>query len=714
MYLSVNELIKYNDKSIFRILWIDDDKKYLYAINIKDEKSLPIQINYESIISDLNEEIAEKSKEDHYYTYINENELSKIEIEGRNKAWNIIKSIVDIKNYPDIFNPNKRGKIIKEVIKNKNVSKPTIYNYLRRYWIGGQTKNSLIPNYRKSGGVGVEKRLTEKKTGRPRKNKEVEGEGINITKEIKQIFKDVIEKYFNSKHGYSLPQVYIKMLGEYFSVCTIDNNGKEILELNSLDEIPSFGQFKYWYYKNRDIKKEIISREGIKNYEMNHRDISDNSMSNISGPGSLYQIDATIADIYLVSRYDRNKIVGRPTIYFVIDTYSRMIAGVYVGYESPSWIGAMMALSNAASNKVKYCKEYEINISEEDWNIEGIPEAIIGDRGELEGTAIESLINSLGIDIQNTPPYRPDWKGIVERRFNIIQSCYKPFTPGYVKKDFRARGGNDYRLDAILDIYQFTQIIIKCIIKHNNYTCITNYDMDYEAITNGISPIPKEIWKWGLEHRTGRLRFISEELIKLNVMPIGSARVTKEGIKFKNILYTCNLANTEGWFIKARNQGSWKIQVSYDPRNMNYIYIKSDKERTFEACVIKNSHKKYFNKSLAEIEEIKSEQKILESKSVKKNLNYSINLYKDIEGIVNEAKKETDKFKNKNESASKKVKNIRENKKEEKEAMRKKESFILPEENILIDNNYVEELDTDFESKEIDLLASLQEDLFDD
>lgn len=713
MYLSINELIEYNNGDIFRILWIDDCRKYLYAINVNDKKSLPVRLSYENIVADLDEQIAKKLKEDLYYIY--ENELSEIEIEGRNKAWDTIKHIVDIKNYQDVFDAGKRGKIIRNVIENKNVSKPTIYNYLRKYWIGGQTKNSLIPKYRNSGGRGMEKSLKELKVGRPRKNKDIEGQGINITENIKQIFKDVINKDFNSQSEYSLQQVYIKMLGEYFSVNTIDNNIKEILKLNSLDKVPTFGQFKYWYYKNRDIETEIKSRKGLRNYEMNHRDISDNSMSNISGPGSLYQIDATIADIYLVSRYDRNKIVGRPTIYFVIDTYSRMITGVYVGYESPSWIGAMMALSNAASDKVKYCKEYEIDISQEEWNIEGIPEAIIGDRGELESTAVESLINSFGIDIQNTPPYRPDWKGIVERRFNIIQTAYKPFTPGYVKKDFRTRGGSDYRLDATLDIYQFTQIIIKCILKHNNYNCITNYDLDSEAIKDGISSIPREIWNWGLERKTGKLRFISEDLIKLNVMPVDNARVTKEGIKFKNILYTCNIAKSEGWFIKARNSGTWKIQVAYDPRNMNYIYIKNEKERNFETCIIKNSHKKYYNKSLVEIQEIKEEQKKIESKSTHNNLNYSVNLYKDIEDIVNEAKKETDKFKNKHESKSKKVKNIRQNKKDEKETMRKKESFILSEENILIDNNNNdEELDTDFNCKEMDLLASLQEESFDD
>ena len=716
MHLLVNDIIEYNNGSIYRIIWIDDMRKILYAIKVNDKKTLTVQLTYENIVLDLNDGIANKLKFDPYYVYRDEKELSKIEIEGRDKAWNAIKNIIDTKNYPDIFNARKRGKLIDEAIKETSLSKPTIYNYIRRYWIGGQTKNSLIPKYRNSGGVGVEKNLNGVKMGRPRINKEILGEGINITEEIKQIFKKVIKKYYHSKKGYNLTQVYIKMLEEYFSVETIGNNGKRILELKPLDQIPTFGQFKYWHYKKRNIKEEIIARKGLKEYEMNYRDISDNSMKGILGPGSLYQIDATIADIYLVSRYDRSKIIGRPTIYFVIDTYSRMITGVYVGYESPSWIGAMMALSNAASDKVKYCRDYEIYIERDEWDIEGIPEAIIGDRGELEGTSAESLINSLGIDIQNTPPYRPDWKGIVERRFNIIQSNFKSFTPGYVKKNFKTRGGEDYRLDAILDIYQFTQIIIKCILNHNN-RCITGYDLDYKAIVDCIEPTPKDIWKWGLENKIGTLRFIPEDIIKLNLMPVDNARVTHEGIRFKNILYTCETAKNENWFVTAKNKGSWSIQVSYDPRNMNYIYIKNDKGRTFETCTIKNSHKKYFNKSLAEIDEIREAQKILEAKSEYNKLNSSINLFKDIDDLVDAAEKETNKFKNKNESKSKRIKNIRTNRKEEKEIMRKEESFILSTDNLLIDvdnDKDDEELYIDFESQEVDFLASLQEDYFND
>lgn len=47
----------------------------------------------------------------------------------------------------------------------------------------------------------------------------------------------------------------------------------------------------------------------------------------VLGPGSRYEIDATIADIYLVSDSDRACIVGRPTIYFVVDVFSRMVVG---------------------------------------------------------------------------------------------------------------------------------------------------------------------------------------------------------------------------------------------------------------------------------------------------------------------------------------------------------------------------------------------------
>ena len=62
-----------------------------------------------------------------------------------------------------------------------------------------------------------------------------------------------------------------------------------------------------------------------------------------------------------------------------------MICGIYVGLESGSYLGAMMALLNATTDKVEFCKQYGIEIEEKDWPVHHLPESITADRGELEG-----------------------------------------------------------------------------------------------------------------------------------------------------------------------------------------------------------------------------------------------------------------------------------------------------------------------------------------
>ena len=249
-----NELIKDNNGDIFRILWIDNTKRYAYVICVNKEE-MPKQLSYQNIISDLEGGELEKIKEDIYFIYKDENELTEAEIKGREKAWDIIKYMVDIVNYPYIFSSKNRANMVKEVINEKGVSKPTIYNYLKKYWIGGQTKNSLIPKYENSGCGGCEEGLNSKKIGRPRKNINIRGQGINITKEIKMIFEQVIKKFYYNKNELTLKEVYIKMLTNYFTIETIDSEGIKKLDLESYSEIPTYEQFWYWYDKNRDIEK---------------------------------------------------------------------------------------------------------------------------------------------------------------------------------------------------------------------------------------------------------------------------------------------------------------------------------------------------------------------------------------------------------------------------------------------------------------------------
>ena len=51
--------------------------------------------------------------------------------------------------------------------------------------------------------------------------------------------------------------------------------------------------------------------------------------------------------------------------------------------------------------------------------------------------------------MENSAPYRADWKGIVERRFGLLHAAFGPYTPGFIEPDFRERGARDYRLDGL-------------------------------------------------------------------------------------------------------------------------------------------------------------------------------------------------------------------------------------------------------------------------
>nr|WP_237733572.1 transposase family protein [Vibrio fluvialis] len=150
------------------------------------------------------------------------------------------------------------------------------------------------------------------------------------------------------------------------------------------------------------------------------------------GPGSRFEIDATIADIYVVSDVNRSWIVGRPVVYIVIDVFSRLIVGCYIGFENPSYVAAMQALQVAMTDKVELCRQYGIEIESQDWPAIGFPDAILADRGELLGYQIESLEKSFSVRIENTPPFRGDAKGIVERNFKTLQADFTPFAPGVV------------------------------------------------------------------------------------------------------------------------------------------------------------------------------------------------------------------------------------------------------------------------------------------
>lgn len=335
-----------------------------------------------------------------------------------------------------------------------------------------------------------------------------------------------------------------------------------------------------------------------------------------------------------------------------------------------------MALINATTDKVDFCSEYGISIKFEEWPICYLPETIIADRGEFEGNIVESLISGLNIKVSNTASYRGDMKAIVERYFRTIHTKIKPFVPGFVGVDFAQRGGKDYRLDAKLDIYQFTKLIIKCVLYHNNYHYLSTYKRDEMMIEDDIKPIPINLWNWGIANRAGRLRSIDEEVVKLNLLPRETATVTRQGIRFKGMLYGSEKALKERWFEKARNKGGWKVDIVYDPRNMDYIYILSD-TRSYDKGFLLSHQTRFMGKTLDEIEYLLAYERMQHEKIQDKELQAKIDLIADIERIVKEAEQQKIEDRDIGVSKAKKLKGISQNRIREKMLNRKSEYIEL-------------------------------------
>ncbi|GER68381.1 hypothetical protein BpJC4_28520 [Weizmannia acidilactici] len=348
-----------------------------------------------------------------------------------------------------------------------------------------------------------------------------------------------------------------------------------------------------------------------------------------------------------------------------------MVTGIYVGLEGPSWIGAMMALDNMVADKVDFCKQYNIDITEEQWPTRHLPEIIIADRGEFEGYSVEGLINNLHIKIENTTAYRGDLKGIVERKFRTINGKIKQKAPGAIQKEYRERGDRDYRLDATLNLKEFTALIITLILQHN-HKIIEKYPMEKEMITDGIVPTPINIWNWGIQNRKGRLRTVDRNIFRLNVLPRGRVTITRTGIKFKNLLYGSKRAIEEQWYANLKNKS---IEIIYDPRHLDKIYIPSDNGIDYETCLLLEPSKQYKSDFLEDV--IFQQQLLNELKEQERSQQAQLTINTDT--IMEEIIKKAEQKKSENKSISKKEKlvSIWKNKAIEKAVNREIEKFDL-------------------------------------
>ena len=361
------------------------------------------------------------------------------------------------------------------------------------------------------------------------------------TSKSNQMIERAIRRYYFGAKRLSLRSAYEMMLLEDY----VGPDG----QLDS--DAPTWPQFRHYYY-DHDMHKDpqkVIAREGLAKYQRDHRPAWGTSAGWRTQPGS-YQMDATQADIYLVSRADRSVVVGRPYIYLAVDTATHLIAGVYVGYSCDE-TAVMACIEQAAMDKVGYCARYGIEITPEQWPSVGMPLEIITDQGrEFFGPRMSELCRRYGLEVLTLPPFRPDCKGSVEKSIDLLQQRYKPMLRGrgVIEDDAQERWATDYRTQATLDLDDFARVVIHSVLYLNSGRLIDG-------------KTPAERW---LE-LSPRLMAVDPQELHIQTLPRDTAKLTRKGIRINRMWYAPD--DADGLTIGD------SYTIAYDPADLRRIHI---------------------------------------------------------------------------------------------------------------------------------------------
>lgn len=586
--LNINSIWTFSDfegipNGKYRLLQIYESVNALIFFPINDKKS-----NKPKIV-DIHEFILGKSqnkaKESYFetppYQQANDCDIKYLHKEKRDLAYSIIKPFISQKAFLYNYASKFKSRAIKKYALENNIDPHKVYRSLNAYWKYGQNVNALLPAYSNSGGIARIRKDATNKRGRPHKNKfELlsKNSGKNVTDNDRTYIIKSFEKYCLKTNPRPITHAYKAMLMEYYS---LEIEKAEIY--GNIPSVPSLPQYRYWVKKlidsNQLLKKQVTDRK----FNLQKRAILGSAISNSHYPGTCYEIDATIADTHIVTELRRNYCIGRPTIYAVTDTASRMIVGIHVSLENASWKAARQALINSFTSKVDYCMRHGIEITDSQWPCQHLPYSLLCDRGEMISEKAEKAVVPY-MHLKIAPPYRADFKGIVERRFGILNDELLHHLDGSTKGKSHIRGEIDPRQNAVYTLNELTTLIIHEVLAHNSKINKSLAKESTLLIKHDLPPTPLNYWKIHTHENMHQLKSHDERDIRAKLLPRYAAYITSKGIECNELYYTNPALEEAGIFSTARTKGRIKVNARVDYDNANEIYIQLTEQDSFIKC----------------------------------------------------------------------------------------------------------------------------------
>lgn len=309
-------------------------------------------------------------------------------------------------------------------------------------------------------------------------------------------------------------------------------------------------------------------------------------------PGTLIQIDHTMADIWIVDEFTQ-KAFCRPWLSLAIDVFSRSVWGIFVSAEPPSQESVAQCIISGLvpKNWLNDYKLYEgrllkdgIDPAQFQWVASGAPGRIQVDNGkDFTANSIKKICMKLNITLEFRPIKTPEYGGFVESIWDKINDRIRgDMLPGRVypidklrktiktKRRYTKPRDYDPQKDAALTMTEFREWFFTYVI-----TILSSKKRAQQAHT------PNQLWLDGitgkhLQPLGGQLKIFENikqwKYIDFDSKPEHKAVLSERGLRFENILYN------EPWFIDLRLQrhltDGQEVTFKYSNWDRRYIWYK--------------------------------------------------------------------------------------------------------------------------------------------
>lgn len=473
---------------------------------------------------------------------------------------------------PEIYYPETRFKLIRAAVSEFNLTRQTIFTYLRLYWAAGKDLRKIHVKYAHCGAPGKPRISSEKKLGRPRRQAlreaEQHGVGINVSMEARECIR--VLAYDGLKAGWNISKCYRNYL--------IRHHWQDLLQPDGSIK-PDYSrhltreQFNFHYHSFVQLEDQLRAKLQPHTFEQRTRAQHKGVRQAGLEVGRIYQVDGTKLNIPLVRASNRNEYIGTAIAILVTEVESGVIVGCWVGYEHEVYEAVAMALVVTVTNKVEYCKRYGVTIEDWQWSVEHFCQSLVVDRGSAFFQPIsDCILRALGNNpLINTPAFRADLKGVVEN----INGLMKAWLANNIDTAYRGkgmyaeRGTPDPRHKGQYTLEEVTRAFLHGVIAQN-----TRINRSFPTLPEleGVPTTPIHIWNWALENHRHRLTRKNPDELELLLLPRTEATITTEGIYVQHELYYAPEEGRPAWF-RQMEQKKARVQVIQNRYCMDYVYL---------------------------------------------------------------------------------------------------------------------------------------------